>query len=490
MSLNSDSSSSCSSFFSTTSSDEEVTRYSVIEESAACTSIPIYGALPDSQRGPSASSHRVERCNSAPAELSRPVRHDISQAQAQAQSESTSQPDLSLISIFGNRAYLCPEDFEADKSDVETSRSFCTDDSDRTATSSSDQTHPSGAATPDDVSSSLTGSKVDKFFDDDVTFPAPPAIVEGSYFPLSEEVKWEDWARRRILKMIEREPCGDHIHDVKASAFPHAIMQDVIKWLINFEHCFTRYPNLNLPTRHRAIMLFCRFCSLATVQTETEEPKVIAHKIGVACLALACKVDVDSLRPLTVVQLKLWAECVLRAGWVAVSSQELRALLSTILQTLSYQVTFPTPCDFLAELVIAVPMLDSLTNHCLEDWEIIGEEFSLTYDHAFRHPEYLHHRTAVLTVAIVLLSLDECIFDHPGPRTNARGLAWWRGDDGIWTRTREKDSLEPTHYNLASDVEEGSWVTLIREVIKTSICEIMGLDESEVDRCKQWCVAL
>lgn len=91
-----------------------------------------------------------------------------------------------------------------------------------------------------------------------------------------------------------------------------------------FEHCFKQYPNLSLPTRHRAIMLFCRFCSRATAPNQTEETKVRAHKTGVACLTLACKIDIDSLRPLTAVRLKLWAESVLRGGWVAVSSQELR----------------------------------------------------------------------------------------------------------------------------------------------------------------------
>ncbi|KAH9822343.1 hypothetical protein DFH28DRAFT_1180780 [Melampsora americana] len=484
MSLNSESNSesnssyASSSFFSLSPGDEDVTRYSVVVKDPTCTGLLMSGPfIPASILSPSASlsqsSNPLQRSNSAPASLFRPCRVDLSQAQF----KSTSQTDLSPISIFEHRSYLCREEFEADKSDAETSRSFSTNESDLTATSSSDQTHVSGAATPDDESSSSTGSKVDRFFDEDVIFPALPDMVEGSYFPLLEEVKWEDWARRRIVKMIEQEPCVQDIQDIKPSVVSHTIMQEVIKWLINFEHCFKQYPNLSLPTRHRAIMLFCRFCSLAITPINTEESKVRAHQIGVACLTLACKVDFDSLRPLTVVPLKLWAESVLRGGWVAVCSQELRASEKTITETLSYQLTFPTPCDFLAELVIAVPMLDSLTNHCLEDWEIIGEGFSSIYDHAFHHPEYLHHRSAVLTVAILLLSLDECIFDHPGPRTKARGLAWWRGADGIWTRTREKDSMEPTSYHLASDVEEGSWITLVRESIKTSICEIMSLNE-------------
>lgn len=290
--------------------------------------------------------------------------------------------------------------------------------------------------------------------------------------------------------MVQREPCVPHIHGIKSSAISHAIMEDVINWLINFEHCFKQYPNLSLPTRHRAIMLFCRFCSLPTPPTERIEPRVRAHKIGVACLTLACKVDIDSLRPLTAVSLRFWAESALRAGWVAVSSQELRGFERTITETLSYQVTFPTPCDFLAELVIAVPMLESLTHHCLEDWEMIGEEFGLAYEHAFRHPEYLHHRSAALTVALLLLSLDECIFDQPGPPTRTRGISWWRGVEGLWSRTRDPDSLEPTCYNLASTAERGNWVTLVREEIKASICEIMGLNEAEVARCRQWCDGL
>ncbi|EGG13154.1 uncharacterized protein MELLADRAFT_54433 [Melampsora larici-populina 98AG31] len=122
-------------------------------------------------------------------------------------------------------------------------------------------------------------------------------------------------------------------------------------------------------------------------------------------------------------------------------------------------------------------MLENLVYHCVEDWKLVEEAFSLIYEHAYH-------------LGVLLTCLDECIFDYPHSQTVELGQVWWRDTDGDWTETRVKDSLEQVSYNIASDRKMGEWVHLSEEVIKTSICEIMGLKESEVDQCKKWCAAL
>ncbi|EGF97849.1 uncharacterized protein MELLADRAFT_73686 [Melampsora larici-populina 98AG31] len=112
------------------------------------------------------------------------------------------------------------------------------------------------------------------------------------------------------------------------------------------------------------------------------------------------------------------------------------------------------------------------------------------YEHAYRHPEYHQHRSSVVTAAVLLFCLEQGIFDHPRSQTIKLGQVWWRDVNGVWKETRVQDSIQQVSCKLASDEVRGHWVNLSEEGIKTSICELMGLEQCEVDRCKKWCAAL
>ncbi|EGF97847.1 uncharacterized protein MELLADRAFT_69723 [Melampsora larici-populina 98AG31] len=410
-------------------SDGQSTRRSVDVNNPTRTEVIAGPSLLELRHGPS-SHGRVgknrSRSRSAPCNF--PPRSTLlSTRSCSPASTSEVYASPSLTSPSGHCSY--GEESETEISVCETLRSLSTDDSITTSDSEDTQvSEPSTTEGDDDVISSKAG----QFFDEDVRFPPVPSVIEGPLdFSLVEQVRWEDCAKRRIARMVEKEPVVAsqlQVVDTGYDAIPLAVKQDIITWLI-------------------------AFCALDTMENiDAEQIKLRAHQIGVACLMLACKVDVDFLAPLEMLE-------------------------QLVLETLSYQVTFPTPCDFLTELVFAIPMLENLASHCVQDWQLVEEGFEWMYGHAYRHPEYGHYRSSVLTVAVLLFCLDQCIFDHPRSQTRTLGQVWWRNVNGVWAETRGQDSLEEVSCNLASDEVRGHWVNLSEAGIKTSICELMGLEQ-------------
>ncbi|EGF97848.1 uncharacterized protein MELLADRAFT_118642 [Melampsora larici-populina 98AG31] len=168
----------------------------------------------------------------------------------------------SLTSPSGHCSY--GEESETEISVCETLRSLSTDDSITTSDSEDTQvSEPSTTEGDDDVISSKAG----QFFDEDVRFPPVPSVIEGPLdFSLVEQVRWEDCAKRRIARMVEKEPVvASQVVDTGCDAIPLAVKQDIITWLIAFEHRISDYPNISLPTRHRAIILFHQFCASDTM---------------------------------------------------------------------------------------------------------------------------------------------------------------------------------------------------------------------------------
>lgn len=61
-----------------------------------------------------------------------------------------------------------------------------------------------------------------------------PHLKEPIDFSLMEELDWELWAQRRLLKMVEKQPeIMTTLSSSPSSHFPHALKREVIVWLLD-----------------------------------------------------------------------------------------------------------------------------------------------------------------------------------------------------------------------------------------------------------------
>ncbi|KAH9812616.1 hypothetical protein DFH28DRAFT_1177070, partial [Melampsora americana] len=332
------------------------------------------------------------------------------------------------------------------------------------------------------------------FFDPDVSFSPPQASLNcPKDSGLANEAVWEDRSDLRISRMVEKES-RDSIQNLssKSCRLSPEVRHEVVDWFLNFDLRLARYPRIAPSTRHRAITLFTTFWTQDPFSGSMllEDIRMIARRTAVVCLILACKVDIDCLRPLFAVRLELWVKRVLASGWVPVDAQCLASHERTILRQLSYNVTTPTPFDFLSELTIASFELMRLVNHFPEDWELIEGAFKIILERTVQSPEYIKYPTSVIAAAALFLSLEGCLFDHPLEHNVVKGRHWSRDSDGTWTESIHPDVPKTVRVHMFSEVLCEMLVEVVQEDIKLSVCDLLDLDEGEVEECQTWCASL
>lgn len=330
------------------------------------------------------------------------------------------------------------------------------------------------------------------FFDPDVTFPLPvPSLNPLKDSSLVQEVVWEDRAHHRILMMMEKES-RDSLETPDFCRIHWEARHEVINWLLKFDLRLDDYPCIAPATRHRAITLFSNFWSQDSLSGSMllDDVRLVARRTGVTCLELACKVDVDELQPLFDVPLSTWAKQVTASGWTSANVKCLESYERTLLRQLSYNVTAPTPFDFMSELTIASFELVRLMNHCPEEWELIEEAFKIVLERTVQSPEYIKYPTSVLTAAALFLSLEGCLFDHPLEKSDVKGRQWSRDSDGTWTESIKLNVPKTVRVHVVSEVLSDMSIEVVQEDIKASVCAIMRLDQREVEECQNWCASL
>ncbi|EGG01924.1 uncharacterized protein MELLADRAFT_91778 [Melampsora larici-populina 98AG31] len=334
----------------------------------------------------------------------------------------------------------------------------------------------------------------DTFLGSDVSFsPVQPTLncLEGS--SLVNEVVWEDRSHHRISRMIEKElRASIQNPPFESCRIASEVRQEVVNWLLQFDLHLRRYPDIPSSTRHRAITLFSAFWSQDSIPGNMllEDIQTVARRTGVACLILACKVDIDGLQPLFNVRLEVWVNRVVTSGWVSADPQSLASDERAILRGLSYNVTAPSPFDFVSELQIASFELMRLVNHWPEDWEMIHEGFKIILERTVQTTEYIQYPTSVLTAAALFLSLEGCLFDHPFEQSVVEGRQWSRDPDGTWTESVHPNAPKTVRVHMLSEVLCEMLVEVVQEDIMASVCDLLDLDEEEVEECQNWCRSL
>lgn len=83
----------------------------------------------------------------------------------------------------------------------------------------------------------LDTPRCDGFFDPDVIFPNPLPILHGFVdCSLVSEVVWEDWAHRRVGKMVEKETQTMPLSGPVYCGIGHACRLEVVTWLLDVSH--------------------------------------------------------------------------------------------------------------------------------------------------------------------------------------------------------------------------------------------------------------
>ncbi|KAH9824206.1 hypothetical protein DFH28DRAFT_879293 [Melampsora americana] len=335
--------------------------------------------------------------------------------------------------------------------------------------------------------------RCDPFFDSDVAFPQSLPTLEGHVeCGLVREVVWEEWAHRRVTKMVEKETQLTP-RKSRQCGIPFQFRDEVVRWLLEFELCIKHYPPISPPTRHRAITMFSTFWSKRGLpkNLSSGDARLVACRSGVACMVLACKADIDVFQPLFVLSLNIWVSRVMDSGWISLDVNCLAAYERTILRELAYETTKATPFDLISELSIASPELENLMSHCGEDWELIEETFGIILEQSVQNQGYLQFRTSVMAAAALFLSMEGSLFDHPLDQMPIQGRQWVRDSGGTWHKTINPSSPDSVRVKIISDVSSNNHlIEVVEEDIKASIILIMGLTENEVERCKDWCAAL
>lgn len=327
--------------------------------------------------------------------------------------------------------------------------------------------------------------------DSEASAPSPGSHHSPEEIIPVKEVAWEDRAHDRIERMIERE-ARNSLKDPAHCELDLELKYDVVQWILKFDLCVNGFPTIPFPTRYRAIALFSRFWAICPSLAEDGVPRdevlEAAWHIGVACLILACKADIDSHQPLFCLTLNSWVRRVNASSRILIDVTSLETVERDVLFLLSYDITAPTPTDFLTELSMASPQLAKLVKACPEDWELIGSAFNIILERAVQDHNYTHFPSTVITAAALFMSLEGCLFDHPLEQNLVQGRQWSRDPDGTWTESLRPNLPKTVRVCVVSEFMGNVMVEIVQEEIKASVCQILGLNE--VEQCQSWCESL